>query len=89
MPYIKGEKRNAWGHAPHNAGELNYRITTCVLNYVVSQPKRYQTFNDAIGALESAKLELYRRMIAPYEDSKIQENGDLPGYLGVLHEGHR
>ena len=30
-----------------------------------------------IGALESAKLELYRRSIALYEDTKIKENGDV------------
>jgi len=32
---------------------------------------------DAIGALECAKLELYRRVAAPYEDTKIAENGDV------------
>jgi hypothetical protein len=30
-----------------------------------------------MGVLESAKLELYRRKIAPYEDDKIAENGDV------------
>ena len=30
-----------------------------------------------IGALECAKLELYRRIAAPYEDTKIQENGEV------------
>jgi len=33
--------------------------------------------NDAIGALEGAKLELYRRVISKYEDKKIMENGDV------------
>ena len=30
-----------------------------------------------MGALECAKLELYRRVAAPYEDVKIMENGDV------------
>jgi hypothetical protein len=30
-----------------------------------------------IGALENCKMELYRRKIAPYEDIKIEENGDV------------
>jgi hypothetical protein len=39
--------------------------------------ENYQHFNDVLGALEGAKLELYRRRIAPYEDTKIVENGDV------------
>jgi hypothetical protein len=39
--------------------------------------KDYQAINDCLGALEGAKLELYRRVAAPYEDRKIQENGDV------------
>jgi hypothetical protein len=30
-----------------------------------------------IGALECAKLELYRRLASPYEDLKIADNGDI------------
>ena len=33
--------------------------------------------NAAIGVLECAKLELYRRVVAMYEDGKIKENGDV------------
>ena len=40
---------------------------------------RYAHLNEAIGALESAKLELYRRLAAPYEDEKIRESGDVYG----------
>ena len=31
----------------------------------------------ACGALECAKLEFARRIVAPYEDAKIKENGDV------------
>jgi hypothetical protein len=38
---------------------------------------RYAHLNEAIGVLECAKLELYRRVAAPYEDEKITESGDV------------
>jgi len=38
---------------------------------------RYQNINDLLGALEGAKLELYRRVAAPYEDEKVESNGDV------------
>jgi hypothetical protein len=37
----------------------------------------YKNINQAIGALECAKLELYRRVAAPYEDKKALINGDV------------
>jgi len=30
-----------------------------------------------MGALECAKQELYRRLIAPYEDQKLAGSGDI------------
>jgi len=83
MPYITQEDREemVW-RSPENAGELNYILTRIVLEYLTSNPEtsykaNYQRYNDAMGALEGCKLELYRRAIAPYEDKKIQENGDV------------
>jgi hypothetical protein len=37
----------------------------------------YALLNELIGVLECAKLELYRRVASPYEDEKIQSNGDV------------
>ena len=51
-----------------------------VNDYIEQNGKCYQTFNDVTGALENAKLEIYRRMVAPYEDEKIVENGDVLPY---------
>ena len=42
---------------------------------------RYRDFNAAIGVLECAKLELYRRAAATYEDAKLAEHGDVYGPL--------
>lgn len=79
MPYITKDRRNvlAVGGVPMNAGELNYAITCLLLEYIREHSESYQTYNDIVGALEGAKLELYRRRIAPYEDGKKVVNGDV------------
>lgn len=63
-------------------GDLNYVITKLCLAYVEQHGKSYHTLNDITGALECAKLEFNRRLIGPYEDSKIKENGDV-GYENI------
>ena len=60
-----------------NCGELNYVITVICQNYLKRKGLRYQNCNDIIGALESAKIEFYRKIVADYENEKIQENGDV------------
>lgn len=79
MPYIKeiDRERLEYGSAPKTAGELNYLVTKLAHEYWRNCGQNYQAFNDILGALEGAKLELYRRRIAPYEDIKIAENGDV------------
>lgn len=85
MPYIEGTVRyqlenwiedGNWPN-PSNVGELNYVLSCVCDEYIRSIGKKYQTFNDVIGALEACKLELYRRLVAPYEDVKLKENGDV------------
>jgi len=81
MPYIKGEDREHLdfeGGTPATVGELNYKITTILQQYFREETKRnYQAHNDILGVLEAVKQEWYRRMTAPYEDKKIEENGDV------------
>ena len=80
MPYIKGESRPILDkiviQVPDGliAGELNYLITKILLG---TRPRGYSNYNALIGVLECVKLELYRRAVAPYEDEKIEENGDV------------
>ncbi len=87
MPYIKPENRKKYDTIlkelvsilktlpPEDVdGELNY-IVTRLLKGVY--PLRYYHINKAIGVLECAKLEFYRRVAAPYEDIKIKESGDV------------
>lgn len=81
MPYIKHERRGLiepqFDFEISNAGELNYVLTVIAHRYWNDNGQNYQAFNDIIGALEGCKLELYRRKVAPYEDEKIKENGDV------------
>ena len=37
----------------------------------------YATLSDAVAAANDANSEFYRRVIFPYEDHKIRENGDI------------
>lgn len=78
MPYIKEHRRiSLSGCLAEDAGELNYQITRLILEYFRSRGSSYQTINDIVGALEGAKLEFYARVVRPYENQKIQENGDV------------
>jgi hypothetical protein len=86
MPYIKAAQRlffeDTLDIVPSldEPGELNYVITSLCGQYLKENGISYNTINDVIGVLECAKLELYRRLAAPYEDSKMLENGDIPLY---------
>lgn len=78
MPYIPEEAREEIraGRPPANAGELNYSFYLISKAYFENNP-RYQSINDVIGALHGAAYEFERRIVFPYEDSKINENGDI------------
>lgn len=78
MPYIKQDQREELKRRyPDGAGELNYYFTLIIKEYIKNAGLSYQVINDIIGALEGAKLEFYRRVAVPYEDSKIKQNGDV------------
>jgi hypothetical protein len=80
MPYVDADSRERLdgGGSPGSAGELNYVISKLVDAYLARRgAPRYADFNEAIGVLECAKLELYRRLIAPYEDVKLREHGEV------------
>jgi hypothetical protein len=59
-------------------GNLNYLITRLLMKiYGDRDSTRYSQINDAIGMLECCKLELYRKVAAPYENQKEHENGQV------------
>jgi Domain of unknown function (DUF6899) len=80
VPYVKRERRPFLDSGTpycQGAGELNYVLTRACITYLHDHGVTYATFNDIIGALECAKLEMYRRRVSPYENLKIEENGDV------------
>ena len=58
-------------------GKLNYFISSVAQGLIEANGVSYSFLNDFIGVLECCKLELYRRVASPYEDQKIEENGDV------------
>lgn len=86
MPYIETNERALIDKNtmfPTTAGHLNYKIHLLLEDYVRLKGTNYQTYNDMIGALEAAKLELYRRAVSKYEDLKIEQNGDINFYGNI------
>ena len=57
-------------------GELNFVISSLIWRLFDQRPS-YTLGNDLVGVLECVKAEFIRRRLNPYEDKKIQENGDL------------
>lgn len=79
MPYISQEARERLAKPyehPQTPGELNFFFSMLSKEYLGEKPN-YQRFNDVIGALEGCKLEIYARLVRPYEDKKIEEHGDV------------
>lgn len=86
MPYIKPEDRTpldplidqlcAALPAEDFAGQFNYVVSRLCAD-VLETKQNYARINELVGALECAKLELYRRVAAPYEDTKVEQNGDV------------
>ena len=76
MPYIIERRRAQAGCDPENVGELCYQLYRDMLRYA-DGARAFNRFAEVLGAVEAAKMEYYRRVVAPYEDVKIVENGDV------------
>ncbi len=92
MPYIKQELRDKIDPAITNLvkaiqseiadenldGVLNYTLTRVACGAMMpAKERRYTLVARVIAAFECAKIEIYRRIGAPYEDVCIGRNGDL------------
>lgn len=92
MPYIKQEARSKIIHALEELAftikDAGFSVEEMpgVLNYVISsllnlmRPEKgwnYYSINNTRGLIGCVGDEFYRRVAAPYEDIKIQENGDI------------
>lgn len=59
-------------------GNLNYFITKILMQiYGDKNSTSYAQINDAIGLLDCAKMEFYRKVAGPYEDKKEIINGEV------------
>ena len=83
MPYIPACRRVEIrdGVTPQNAGELNFKITSIILEYLYelnpSEPSGYSDYNEVLGVLDCVGRELYRKVVAKHEDQKCTENGEV------------
>jgi len=85
MPYISSESRlrnlnlKSKGLDPvlDSPGTLNYEISLLIKDYLKVHKMSYQTINDILGALDGASREFYRRIVEPYENTKLTQNGDI------------
>lgn len=84
MPYITKKSREFFNFTFLNdlppidtAGELNYLMTQLARKYIRDHGLRYEHINAVMGVFAAAGTEFYRRVAAPYEDTKVAENGDV------------
>jgi len=82
MPYIKQDKRQYLElilELMHDKnikadGDLNYILFAYCKKYIDPSYNNYKNF---CGELHQCATEIERRLMAPYEDKKILENGDV------------
>ncbi|MFP4084253.1 MAG: DUF6899 family protein [Desulfonatronovibrio sp.] len=84
MPYITQDRRAVFDEVlqelaenVQNQGELNYCIYKLSRLIINRTGKSYASLSMCSSAMEHAKLEWYRKVLSPYEDEKILENGDI------------
>lgn len=88
MPYIPTKDRGQYQNAINELaalipedrmarpGHMNY-IISLLIERVYGQSLRYADHNEVVGMLNCVAEEFYRRKTAPYEDIKIESDGDL------------
>jgi hypothetical protein len=84
VPYLTPVRKRALdeGQPPISAGDLTYVLTRTCVAFLRPWGKtrrrpRYADYALVLGCLVATILELYRRRIGPYEDERLDENGDV------------
>ena len=88
MPYIKKEIRANFDTLVEQLakdlavntdyeGNFNYVISAIISKVLETNGTSYREINKLVGVLECCKLELYRKVAAPYEQTKASENGEV------------
>jgi len=91
MPYIKSHLKKEMADAINDLfmfveskGDLNYLICEIVGKFILETGISYRNISEKIDAVHDAEAELRRRLLNPYEDIKIEENGDVPSFTTIL-----
>ena len=103
MPYTKEERRKLQ-YEPlrllsqfiENNGDLNHAICELTaMQMVKTGGMGYTNVSNWIDAVDGAEKELTRRLLDPYEDKVMMENGDVRSFVTLIrqirpsHNGHR
>jgi hypothetical protein len=92
MPYIKKQARPEFDpmierlakdlqDAGNSVGNLNYVISRLMCLRVFGEGLSYDVLSETHAAAADAADEFKRRIFAPYEDKKCDENGDVYGEI--------
>lgn len=81
MPYIKDKYErnlldrivNRYFRLFKKKGRLNYFL----FKLAKTSCSNYDDYRNFEGEIQQSLREIYRRQIAPYEDEKIKQNGDV------------
>lgn len=81
MPYISKDRRPELlpivDDYAESEGELNFQISSLLNEYMVHHGLSYDRMGDCVAACMNAAGEFQRRVMDPYEDTKIESNGDV------------
>ena len=90
MPYIPNERRDLlvqFDEKNHRflistinvttPGDLAFVFYRLCQFFIIRNGRKFETLNALIGVLETTKGEVSRRIVWPYEDKKMRENGDV------------
>lgn len=93
MPYIEDKDKLEMSVAIadmvmwiHTKGDLNYAICEIVGRLILENNLSYTKMSEWIDAVHDAEAELRRRLLDPYEDIKIFENGDVPSFERIINK---
>lgn len=80
MPYIDKQRRRMIDQGLNlntTPGDLTYQMQQLLQNYLEGNGLSYARLAECLGALEGAKLDFIERVVKPYEQQKLQKNGDV------------
>lgn len=93
MPYIKKKDREKFKvpiaeliELIQEKGELNYVTCEIVSGLILKYSIGYERISEWIDAVDGAENELRRRILDPYEELKIIENGDVELLVKLLNK---